>query len=199
MYTNKLKTFAWVAMLACVALSFDAEAQRKRTKRAPDPSQGATVSQTIGKDTEVTITYHRPGVKGRDVWTEQSDNAQIGPLVPRGGDPRPWRAGANEATYISTSTDITVEGQALAAGTYSLFMIPRDDGWTVVFNNKPYQWGSFRYDQAEDALRVDVQAVEAPHQEWLNYGFDDPAAFSATAYLRWEKVKVPFKIEVAAE
>lgn len=185
---------AWTMMLTAL----DAEAQRKKT--APDGSQGAVAAQTIGVDTEVTITYHRPGVKGRDVWTGQSDNARIGPLVPRDGDPRPWRAGANEATTISFSGDVMVEGEALAAGTYALFFIPTDGDWTVVFNTGAKQWGSFGYAQAKDALRVNVTPESAPHQEWLVYGFDDPGATSATAYVHWEKVKVPFSIEaVAAE
>mgnify|MGYP002624111766 CR=1 FL=1 len=182
------------AALALVGLvSVEAAAQRNKTK--PDASQPAEVTQTIGAMGQVTIAYHRPGVKGRDVWAGQSDNPRIGPLVPRNGDPRPWRAGANEATTITFTEDVLVEGQELAAGTYALFMIPRDGDWTVIFNKEAKQWGSFRYNQEQDALRVDVTPVEAPHEEWLAYGFDDPDAYSCTAYLHWEKVKVPFKIE----
>ena len=191
MMIKKLMVLASVCGFLLTTL--EADAQRKKT--APDPSQGAVASQTIGMDTEVTIAYHRPGVKGRDVWTGQSDNARIGALVPRNGDPRPWRAGANEATTISFSNDVLVEGQELAAGTYALFLIPTDGDWTVVFNTAAKQWGSFGYKQDKDALRVNVTPAEAPHQEWLAYGFDDPAASSATAYLHWEKVKVSFKIE----
>lgn len=185
----------WASVFAVgLAAAEGAEAQRTKTK--PDVSQGASVSQTIGVDTAVTISFHRPGVRGRNVWVDKSDNPQIGPLVPRDGDPRPWRAGANEATTIKVSGDVMVEGKELAAGKYALFMIPTDGDWTVVFSNNLRQWGAFTYKEADDALRVTVTPVEAPHQEWLAYGFDDLGPWSCTAYLHWEKVKVPFKIEV---
>ncbi len=183
------------AVLAVSLWSSQAEAQRKKNK--PDVSQGATVSQTIGIDDEVTITYHRPGVKGRNVWEGKSDNPRIGPLVPFGGDPRPWRAGANEATTISFTGDVLVEGEPLDAGTYALFMIPTEDEWTVVFSENARQWGSFAYKEEDDALRVTVTPEEAPHEEWLAYGFEDLGPWSATAYLHWETVKVPFEIELA--
>lgn len=185
----------FVAALAVSLWTMSVEAQRKKT--APDVSQGATVSQTIGIDDQITITYHRPGVKGRNVWEGQSDNPRIGPLVPFGGDPRPWRAGANEATAFTVTSDVLVEGEPLEAGTYALFMIPHEDTWTVVFNKNAKQWGSFGYKQEDDALRVTVTPEEAPHKEWLEYGFEDLGPWSATAYLHWEKVKVPFKIELA--
>ena len=183
-----------VGVVALALTSLNADAQRKKTK--PDVSQGAAVTQTLGVDTQITIAYHRPGVKGRDVWTEKSDNVNIGPLVPRDGDPRPWRSGANEATTIEVSGDVLVEGKELPAGKYALFMIPTDGDWTVVFSKQAQQWGAFGYKQKDDALRVTVTPVEAPHQEWLAYGFDDPGTWSATAYLRWNDVKIPFKIEV---
>ena len=186
--------FVLAGAIALALTSLNADAQRKKTK--PDVSQGAAVTQTLGVDTQITIAYHRPGVKGRDVWTEKSDNVNIGPLVPRDGDPRPWRSGANEATTIEVSGDVLVEGKELPAGKYALFMIPTDGDWTVVFSKQAQQWGAFGYKQKDDALRVTVTPGEAPHQEWLVYGFDDPGTWSATAYLRWNDVKIPFKIEV---
>lgn len=189
------RTAAVLMAVAAFALVLtDASAQRKKTK--PDASQEASASQTVGAMGNVTITYHRPGVKGRNVWTDQSENARIGALVPRDGQPWPWRAGANECTTITLSEDMLIEGKELAAGTYGLFMIPTDGDWTVIFSKNARQWGSFAYKQEEDALRVNVKPVEAAHQEWLVYGFDDPGDYSTTAYLHWEKVKVPFKIEV---
>jgi Protein of unknown function (DUF2911) len=191
-----MKKAAALAVVALVASwSFSADAQWKRKKKTPDASQGAVVSQVIGSNNLVTITYHRPGVKGRDVWTGKSDNPQIGALVPRDGKPRPWRAGANEATTFETQEDVLINGEPLPAGKYGLYMIPSDGDWTVIFN-KGTGWGSFQYKAEQDVLRVKVKSQEAPHQEWLVYGFDDPGASSATAYLRWEKVKVPFTVSM---
>ncbi len=171
----------------------------KRTPNAPEASPGATVMQVVGANTMVEITYHRPGVKGRDVWGGSSDNAAIGSLVPRNRDPRPWRAGANEATTIEVSGDVMIEGQKLAAGRYALFMVPMDDHWSIVINSQADQWGSFRVDASLDVLTVDVQPEEVAHTEFLTYGFDNLSENSARAYLAWEKVKVPFTISLAAE
>jgi len=108
-----------------------------------------------------------------------------------------WRAGANENTTISFSTPVTIEGQALPAGTYGLFMIPTASQWTIVFSKFGDAWGAYSYDPSEDALRVTVtpQAL-ADSQERLAYTFDDLTNNSVVASLRWEKLRVPFKIGV---
>ena len=156
----------------------------------------AGVMQRLGVETDITIEYSRPGVKGRTIW---------GDLVPYGmaegneyseGKPYPWRAGANENTTIEFSKDVIVEGNKLAAGKYGIHMIPGKDEWTIIFSKNSSGWGSFGYNQEEDALRIKVTPKEAPHQEWLRYGFDNLEGTSATAFLHWERVKVPFKIEV---
>ena len=161
------------------------------------PSLKASVLQRIGTDTDITIEYSRPGIKGRKVW---------GDLVPFGlapgnkyskDKPFPWRAGANENTTILFSKDVQVEGQKLPAGKYGLHMIPGEKEWIVIFSKNNSSWGSFAYNQDEDALRVTVVPVKAPQQEWLVYGFDELAGVSATAFLHWELVKVPFKIKTA--
>ena len=163
----------------------------------PRPSLAATVSQRLGTETDVTIQYSRPGVKGRVVW---------GDLVPYGlapgnsysdGNPFPWRAGANENTTIEFGSDLLVEGQRLPAGKYGIHMIPTESTWTIIFSKQNDIWGSFQYDQTQDALRVTVTPIAAPHQEWLMFGFDNLAGTSATVYLCWEELKVPFKIELA--
>jgi len=190
MIANSTKLIA--GLMAVAVLVFPASAQEKKYKA----SLPASVSQTLGADCEISIAYHRPGVRGRDIWNDESDNKVIGRLVPHDGDPRPWRAGANNATTITFSKDVKVEGEDLAAGTYALFMIPRAEGdWTVIFSENPKQWGTFRYNEEEDALRVEVTPEDAPHQEWLVYGFDDCAGAAGTAFLRWEKKRIPFKIE----
>ncbi len=163
------------------------------------PSLKASVSQTLGVDTSVTIEYGRPGVKGRKIWGE---------LVPYGlapgnryskDQPYPWRAGANENTTIEFNKDIMIEGNKLAAGKYSIHMIPSETDWIVIFNTNNKGWGSYAYNKDEDALRITVTPKKAPHMEWLGFGFADLAGTTATAYLRWEELMVPFKIEVPTE
>jgi hypothetical protein len=157
----------------------------------------ATVTQNLGTDAVITIDYGRPGVKGRKIW---------GGLVPYGMNPGnqysknkpfPWRAGANENTTIEFNKNVLIEGKPLPAGKYGIHMIPGEKEWTIIFSKKNDAWGSFSYDQADDALRVTVTPVKAPHEEWLMFGFDDLAGTSATAYLHWEQLKVPFKIQLA--
>ena len=160
-------------------------------------SLGAGVSQRLGTDTDITIEYCRPGVKGRVIW---------GDLVPYGlapgnrssdNKPFPWRAGANKNTTLECSKDILVEGKKLPAGKYGIHMIPSKTDWTIIFSKNSELWGSYKYNQEEDALRVTVTPVKAPHQEWMVFGFEDLAGTSATAYLHWELCKVPIAIKLA--
>ncbi len=110
----------------------------------------------------------------------------------------PWRAGANENTVVKFSNDVKIEGKDLKAGSYGLFLATAKDGpWTWIFSTNISSWGSFFYNQSEDALRVDVTPKDAPFTEYLTYGFDDRQPGSATAYLQWENKQIPFKIEVA--
>ena len=149
----------------------------------PQPSQAATVSQTVGL-TEVTVTYHRPRVQGREIW---------GKVVPYG---EVWRAGANENTTIAFSTPVEVEGHVLPAGSYGFHTLPSAGAWQLIFSAVDTNWGSFSYDEKEDLLRVEVTPEAAPHEEALAYTFDDATAREATVALRWEKLRVPFKIRV---
>ena len=152
----------------------------------PDVSQAAVIKQRIGL-TDVKVTYHRPLVNGRKIW---------GGLVPLG---EVWRAGANENTTIEVSSDVTVEGQPLPKGTYGLHMIPTADTWTVIFSKMNTAWGSFTYDQKEDALRVTVKPRPVEMEEALEYEFEDLKADSATLTMKWEKIAVPVKIAVSPE
>jgi tetratricopeptide (TPR) repeat protein len=149
----------------------------------PLASQRAMVSQRLGLTT-ISIVYHRPLVRGRKVWGE---------LVPWG---QVWRAGANENTVISFTDPVTVEGQPLAKGSYGLHVIPAETSWTVIFSKSSTSWGSFSYDEKEDALRVAVKPGPSEMRDALTYDFDDLAPDSAVVTLRWEKVAVPFKVAV---
>lgn len=149
----------------------------------PRPSQHALLTQRVGI-TDITVNYHRPLVNGRKVW---------GSLVPYG---QVWRAGANENTTIQFTSPVTVEGQSLAAGTYGLHMIPNENDWTIIFSKNYTSWGSFTYNQAEDALRVNVKPQPTDMHEALTYDFDDIKPDAAVLTLRWEKLAVPVKIGV---
>lgn len=164
------------------------------------PSGGnkkASVSERIGL-TDVTIRYDRPGVKGREgkVW---------GQLVPVGfTDPgfgssksSPWRAGSNENTTFEFSTDVKIEGQSLPAGKYGFFIAYDPEECTLIFSKNSTSWGHYYYDQKEDALRVKVKPVILNNSvEWLKYEFMNETENSATIALQWERLSIPFKIEV---
>ena len=157
----------------------------------------AVVGERVGI-TDITIHYDRPGVKKRDgqIW---------GKLIQTGftdqgfGNTKqaPWRAGSNENTTIEFSTDVKIEGQPLAAGKYGFFVAYDPDECTLIFSKNSKSWGSFFYNPAEDALRVKVKPVPANNSvEWLKYEFTDQTDNAATVALQWEKLVIPFKIEV---
>lgn len=167
-------------------------------------NQKASVSQWLGL-VKVTIDYSSPDVTsptGEDrrgkIWGE-------GNLVPYGmtnlgfgtcGDNCPWRGGANENTTFSVSHDVKIEGRPLQAGTYGLHFIPGAEEWTVIFSHNSTSWGSFFYDESEDALRVKVKAEPSSYTHWLTYEFVDRELDQATVALRWEDLQVPFTISV---
>ena len=156
-------------------------------------SPQASVTQKIDNFIEIKIEYSRPSINGREVWDK---------LVPYGlapnafgnGHPMPWRAGANENTVITLSHDAKIQGQDIAAGSYSIHMIPNEKEWTLILNKNTAGWGSFFYEKELDALRVKVIPEDAAHVENLMYTFDNLTTNGITAYLHWEKKKVPFTI-----
>lgn len=169
-------------------------------------NQSALVTQHMGL-VSVTIDYNSP-----DVTSPAGDDrtGQIwGQLVPWGIAPNqfypgfgsaetmPWRAGSNEATTITFSHDVEVEGEPIAAGTYALFMAPGEDEWTIIFNRNSSAWGSFFYEPELDALKVQVTPEKTDFfREWLTYEFDDRQLDSARAVMHWEYLRVPFRISV---
>jgi len=198
---SSVSMFAVIFVL-CFAVSAFAQIS------VPRPSQKASVSQTIGV-TDVTITYSRPGVKGRKIWgdplpgqtatgeatlDDQNKRPKDAVIVPWG---HVWRTGANEATTFVVTDDVLINGQKLAAGSYSLHTIPTKDEWTIVFNGTANQWGSFSYDPAKDTLRVKAKPQWVnENQEWLEYTFDPVTDDSAQVNIRWEKISVPFTVKV---
>lgn len=158
----------------------------------PFPSQKSVLIQTIGL-TEVSITYFRPKVKEREIWGKlvpifESTELKKGQI--------PWRAGANENTEISFSTDVMLEGKKLKAGTYGFHVIPTKDKWTIAFSKNHSSWGSYSYNKAEDALRVQVTPIATHHHELLTFDVVDQTTESATIALSWEKKQIPIHMTV---
>ena len=169
-------------IMSCLLFSASAHAQQDKSTR---PSPPATATGKIG-DATVTINYSSPAVKGRKIWGE---------LVPYG---QVWRTGANEATTITFSKDVSIEGQPLKAGTYALFTIPAENEWTIVFNKTAKQWGAFKYDQAQDALRVKVKPTKSTTMnERMKIDVTPKGKNAGVVTIMWENVAVPFNVKTA--
>src|SRR5499425_3213069 len=180
MKTITLKPFA----LSLAILGLGGTVSAQNDLNLPDVSQAAEVKQRIAL-TDITIKYHRPLVNGRKIW---------GGLVPYG---KVWRAGANENTTIEFSDDVSVEGKPLPKGLYGLHMIPNQDSCTVIFSKTNTGWGSYSYDQKDDALRVDVKPKTlAENDEALEFEFENLKPTSTAVTLKWEKMGIPFTVSV---
>jgi tetratricopeptide (TPR) repeat protein len=180
MLRTTLRGFCFCLLIAAMSA---ASAAQSFVLDLPDQSQRAEIAQRIGI-TNITINYHRPLVKNRKIWDG---------LVPYG---KVWRAGANENTTITFSDPVMIEGKSLDKGSYGLHMIPNAEEWTIIFSKNSTSWGSFTYNQAEDALRVNVKPRAAEMHDALTYDFDQLQSDSAVVELEWEKVAVPFKVSV---
>jgi hypothetical protein len=149
--------------------------------KIPRVSQHQVITQTVGL-TDITIDYSRPVAKGRTIF---------GGLVPYD---KVWRTGANEATQITFSDDVTINGHALPKGAYSLHTIPGKESWTLIFNKTAKQWGSFNYDQAQDALRITTKPQQGPFAELFTITFPEVTGDDAVVAMRWADVMVIFKV-----
>ncbi len=174
------KSIARVALMTVVAAALTqvAVAQPEHL-----PSPHAEVSQTIGLS-DVTVSFHRPGVKGREIW---------GDLVPYGAI---WRAGANASTTLTFESDVKIGGETVKAGTYGLFVLPTPDEWTFILNTNTETNGRHPGEDT-DVVRITATPEDAPHQERLVYSFEDLVDDkpTATIVLQWEKKKASFSIE----
>lgn len=156
------------------------QAQERNQERVWQSPNAAT-AQTIGL-TQIEVTYGRPSVRDRDIFSNDG-------LVPFG---QVWRTGANESTAITFPDNVIIEGEFLAAGVYSLYTIPGEKDWTIIFNDK-LSWGT-QYDESADVLRVRVQSKRAHFVEQLMIYFEDVTPESGTLVIHWERVKVPVRI-----
>lgn len=191
----------FLAAVAALAVASQAAAQSISLPPSGD-NQKCSITQHIGL-AKVTVDYSSPDVHAPDgsdrhgkIW---------GTLVPYGwneenfgtcGKKCPWRGGANENTVVRFSHDVTVEGKPLAAGAYGVHFVPGETEWIVIFSRNSTSWGSYTYDEAEDALRVRVKSQPAPYREWLAYDFIDRRPDRAVLALEWEDLRVPIAIEV---
>jgi tetratricopeptide (TPR) repeat protein len=158
----------------------------------------ATISEEVGI-TSITIKYSRPGVKGREgkIWGGVVANGFSTFSFITGSMTSPWRAGANEATLISFEHDVKIEGKDLKAGSYALFMAMNTDSVLLIFSKQTDAWGSFYYKQSEDVLRVKVKPTSLDKSvEWLKYEFIDHKKESCVIAMQWEKLSIPFRVDV---
>jgi hypothetical protein len=184
------KSVLFLSLLAiCAFAAIPAAAQQY----VPRESQGASASQRVG-DALITVTYHRPMVKGRKIYGANKDANDHTYLVPYG---EAWRVGANDSTNFETNVDVMINGQKLPAGKYALFAIPTAGDWTWIFNKNAGQWGT-EYDKNKDQDVLKVTAKPGPGEmtEALAYEFDTVAPTSARLVLRWEKLRIPMTIDV---
>ena len=144
-------------------------------------SQHATVSQKVG-NTIIIIDYNRPVARGRKLF---------GDLVPWG---QVWHPGANEATTISLSRNVLIEGKPLAAGDYTLWAIPDPTKWTVIFSNALHVWHRPYPGPSHDVLRVQVTPEKGDHMEVAAYYFPVVGPDSATLRFHWGTTIVPIRI-----
>ncbi len=155
------------------------EAPKEDKSTRPSPPKEVT-GQIAGAD--IKLDYSSPAVKGRTIWGELEPYGEV------------WRTGANEATTIELSKDVSIEGQTLAAGKYAIFSIPNEDSWTIIFNKDTDQWGDSNYDEAKDALRVDVTPKALDEQvERLEF-----VVRASAIALRWDKLEVAFNVGPAS-
>jgi hypothetical protein len=164
-------TLLLVTLLASTALW----AQEDKSKRPSPPAElNATVNGTTLK-----INYSQPAVNGRTIGNEIAPFGQV------------WRTGANEATTFEVSRDVKIEGKELKAGKYALFTIPGADEWTIIFNKQPAQWGSFKYDEKQDALRVKVKPAKAKEfKERMTFAYNN-----GKVELLWADTEVDFAVQ----
>lgn len=186
-----------ILMVLAIFFGFSSAIQAQDDK--PRKSPKASVGQVIGVDSEITINYGRPAMRDRNIYWDVVPNGMEEGNNYSDNKPFPWRAGANENTTIEFNADLEIEGKAIAAGKYSIHMIPSETTWVVIFNKVNDSWGSYKYDESQDALRITVTPVKAQPAELLTYGFEGLNDYAATAFLHWGDKKVPFKVKVAGK
>ncbi len=174
---KRLSYFLVAMLLACTS-----SASHAQVLKTPQLSSSQTIVQELGLG-KITLTYSRPNVKGRKIF---------GTLEPYGVV---WRTGANAATTIKFTDDVTIEGTKVPAGEYGLFSIPDKDEWTVILNKTANQWGAYTYKQADDILRFKVKTIHhTDPTETLTMQFNDVDQTKCELEMRWENSSFAFHI-----
>jgi hypothetical protein len=170
-----MKKILLLTLIVGLFTNLNVSAQQDKSKRASPP---AIVSQTLGSGAEISIDYSRPSIKGRSMDV----------LTPAG---KVWRTGANEATVFETSKDVSIEGQKLPAGKYSIYSIPGEKEWTLIFNKTWKQWGTV-YKESEDALRINVKPGKSKQfAEMMTFEI----AKNGKVSLMWADTQIDFKVQ----
>jgi len=177
---------------SCDNVSSSIEIEKKPTTKlkitTPQPSPKATVEQRVGL-TDISIEYSRPGVRGRTIF---------GDLVPFG---KTWRTGANSNTKVTFSSDVSIDGQTLKAGSYGLYTVPNENSWEIMFYAESDNSGVPRdWDNTKVVAKTSVEVYSMPmNVETFTITFDDVSGTSATLGILWEKTYVGIKLEVPTD
>lgn len=157
----------------------------------PDPERRKSpiaITSVNHQNTYMKIVYGQPFKNNRTI---------LGDLVPYG---EVWRTGANEATELTTTRPIQVDGELLDEGTYALFTIPEEDQWTIIFNEEMGQWGAFEYNSDYDVLRVEVPSQELQQTvEIFTIQFDEVENDSTNIIIRWDRTEVRVPITFTSD
>ena len=181
-----------VSLSSCDNVSSSVEGEKKSTTKlkitTPQPSPKATVEQRVGL-TDISVEYSRPGVKGRAVF---------GDLVPFG---KTWRTGANSNTKVTFSSDVSIDGQTLNAGSYGLYTVPNENSWEIIFYSESDNSGVPRdWDDTKIVAKTSVEVYSIPmNVETFTITFDDVSSTSAVIGLLWKKTYVGIKFEVPTD
>ena len=178
---NNKSTLAFLTLFMVSFMSFAQQIQM------PQASPSAKITQKVGL-TDVSVSYSRPSTKGRKIFGE---------LVPYG---QVWRTGANNATILTFSTDVTVGGQAVPAGSYALYSIPGKSDWTIILSKKTELWGAMGYQQSDDLVRFVVPASKTSKKyESFEIAFNSLTDNGAVVSMKWETTRVDFKIQTEVD
>ena len=166
-----------LTLMLCSFFSFAQQIQM------PQASPAAKIAQKVGL-TDVTVDYSRPSTKGRKIFGE---------LIPFG---QVWRTGANGATVLSFSTDVTIGGQTVPAGQYALYSIPEKSDWTMILSKNIKLWGAIGYEQSDDLIRFKAKPEKLNKKaETFEISFANMTDTGSDLSLKWENTRVDFRIE----